>query len=55
MFVFCLIGLATGWVANRVLDEHTIRKNRELFPEERQEDPSGSGSEEKEAGEPAAG
>lgn len=34
LFVFCLIGLATGWVANRVLDEHTVTKNREMFPEE---------------------
>jgi hypothetical protein len=34
MFVFCLIGLGTGWVANRVLDEHASAKKREMFPEE---------------------
>lgn len=33
MFAFCVIGLATGWVANRVLDEHARAKHRELFPE----------------------
>jgi hypothetical protein len=33
MFAFCVIGLATGWVANRVLDEHAKAKHRELFPE----------------------
>lgn len=33
MFVFCVIGLATGWVANRVLDEHAQAKHREMFPD----------------------
>lgn len=34
MFAFCVLGLCTGWVANRVLDEHALAKNREMFPEE---------------------
>lgn len=34
LFVFCLIGLCVGWVANRVLDEHAVRRNRELFPDD---------------------
>lgn len=34
LFVFCFLGFATGWVANRVLDEHAVRRHRELFPDE---------------------
>lgn len=34
MFAFCALGLCTGWVAHRVLDEHALAKNREMFPEE---------------------
>jgi len=37
MFLFLLIGLGTGWVANRVLDEHAVAKNREMFPEDPEE------------------
>lgn len=33
MIVFCAIGLCTGWVASRVLDEHAKARKRELFPE----------------------
>lgn len=34
MLAFCLLGLGTGWVAYRVLDEHAIRRHREMFPSE---------------------
>lgn len=33
MIAFCFIGLTTGWVANRVLDEHAKAKHAEMFPE----------------------
>ncbi len=34
LFVFCLIGLGTGWVASRVLDEHAATRSREMFPDQ---------------------
>jgi len=34
MLLFCVIGLCTGWVANRVLDEHAQARHREMFREE---------------------
>lgn len=34
MLAFCLLGMSAGWVACRLLDEHTLRKHRELFPAE---------------------
>jgi hypothetical protein len=37
MFVFCAIGLITGWAAYRIMDEHAVNKHRELFPEETEE------------------
>jgi len=33
LLLFCCLGLTTGWVANRVLDEHAKAKHREMFPE----------------------
>ena len=30
--VFCALGLVTGWVAFRVLDEHAIDLHRRMFP-----------------------
>jgi hypothetical protein len=38
MLAFCLLGLCAGWVAYRVLDEHALRRHRELFPSEVQEE-----------------
>ena len=35
MVLFCLIGLASGWVANRVLDEHTLLRHHEMFGDEK--------------------
>ncbi len=32
LFIFCGLGLGVGWVGSRVLDEHAVRKNREMFP-----------------------
>ncbi len=34
MLAFCLLGMCTGWVAYRVLDEHAVRKHREVFSSE---------------------
>ncbi len=31
MFVFCAIGLYVGWVAQRILDEHALCRNNEMF------------------------
>jgi len=31
MFAFCLIGLCVGWVAQRILDEHAVRRHGEMF------------------------
>ena len=28
---FCVIGMTVGWVAYRVLDEHALSKQREMF------------------------
>jgi len=44
-FAFCLIGMAVGWVASRVLDEHALRRNAELFHgEEESQGADGPGS-----------
>lgn len=40
---FCIIGLIVGWVSYRVLDEHTIRLNREMFSEIEEEKDAGAG------------
>ena len=41
MFAFCLIGLCAGWVAQRILDEHTVRRHGEMFKVvEEDEEPS---------------
>ena len=49
MLIFCVIGLCVGWVAYRVLDEHAVRRHREMFLTEEQEEPtpdsSGNGQE----------
>lgn len=37
MVIFCMMGMATGWVASRVLDEHVIRKQKELYGEDGEE------------------
>lgn len=43
MFVFCCLGLAAGWVAYRILDEHALRMHRELFnPDEKDEASAGA-------------
>jgi hypothetical protein len=34
LLVFCCLGLTTGWVASRVLDEHAKARHREMFREE---------------------
>jgi len=39
MFVFCLIGLCVGWVAQRVLDEHAVRRHGEMFKEVEEDEP----------------
>jgi len=31
--VFCTLGLVTGWIAFRVLDEHALARHRQMFPE----------------------
>ena len=53
LFVFCFLGLGTGWVANRIMDEHALRKNREMFPEE-PEPPTAPESDSQQSGGPAA-
>jgi hypothetical protein len=51
MLLFCLLGMCAGWVAYRVLDEHAIRRHREMFPEEAQgKPPAGAQPAEVEAG-----
>ena len=43
LVLFCIIGLITGWLGYRVLDEHALRRSRELFSEiEEEEDASAS-------------
>jgi hypothetical protein len=41
MLIFCGIGLCVGWVASRVLDEHALRRHREMFSGETGSDASG--------------
>ncbi|MBI4578658.1 MAG: hypothetical protein HY718_03095 [Planctomycetes bacterium] len=48
MCVFFALGLAVGWVACRVIDEHTLKEHRELFPD-------GDSPGESPGGDPAAG
>jgi len=33
LFVFCVIGLCVGYVAHRVLDEHALRRHKDMFQE----------------------
>ena len=33
MFIFFALGLVVGWIAYRVIDEHSLREHRELFPD----------------------
>ncbi|NLE59242.1 MAG: hypothetical protein GX616_12840 [Planctomycetes bacterium] len=51
MLAFCLLGMCAGWVAYRILDEHALRKHREMFPAEGQAEQSAgvgpAGSEDK--------
>ena len=49
MGIFCLLGMATGWVANRVLDEHALRKHHEYFPDGELTDEAGQTSPDSEA------
>lgn len=32
LVVFFILGLVTGWVAFRVLDEHALARHRQMFP-----------------------
>jgi len=32
MFIFFALGLAVGWIACRVIDEHSLAEHREMFP-----------------------
>lgn len=48
MVIFCAIGFGVGWVAYRVLEEHALRKHREMFPDELEGDePTASDESEK--------
>ena len=38
MFLFCVIGLGVGYVAHRVLDEHALRRRKEMFQEVDEDD-----------------
>jgi hypothetical protein len=33
MFIFFALGLAVGWIACRVIDEHSLKQHGELFPD----------------------
>lgn len=33
MFIFFALGLVVGWIAYRVIDEHSLKQHRELFPD----------------------
>ena len=58
MLAFCLLGMCAGWVAYRVLDEHALRRHREMFPSEvqvEQEAESGPASSETRGKPPPAG
>ena len=33
MFVFFALGLGVGWVAYRIVDEHSVSEHRRMFPE----------------------
>ena len=33
LFLFFFLGLFVGWIASRVVDEHAIRRHREIFPD----------------------
>ena len=49
LLICCAVGLVTGWIAGRVLDEHASRRYREMVPEgesaEASEDPASTGPE----------
>ncbi|NLX13232.1 MAG: hypothetical protein GXY44_06195 [Phycisphaerales bacterium] len=45
MFLFFFLGLFTGWVAYRVIDEHIIAMHREMFREVEEESGDKAGSE----------
>lgn len=59
MVAFCLLGMCAGWVAYRVLDEHALRRHRELFApevhEEQRAEGSSAGSDNKGKPPPAGG
>ncbi len=56
MFVFCVIGLCVGYVGQRVLDEHAIRRHGEMFKEVDEEEEASRDSQAASAGTgPAAG
>ncbi len=44
MFVFFALGLAVGWVACRVIDEHSLKQHREMFPDAEPEAKSAAAS-----------
>jgi uncharacterized membrane protein YraQ (UPF0718 family) len=44
MFVFCVIGLCVGYVAHRVLDEHSLRRRSEMFKEVDEDPHAGNGT-----------
>ena len=54
MFAFCVIGLCAGWVAQRILDEHAVRRNNEMFKvvDEEEEEEASQGAQ---AAAPAGG
>ena len=31
LFLFAVLGLFVGWVAHRVIDEHAVQRNEEMF------------------------
>lgn len=43
LFVFCVIGLCVGYVAHRVLDEHALRRHKEMFQEVDEDQNAGDG------------
>jgi len=50
MFMFCVIGLCVGYVGQRVLDEHAIRRHGEMFREVDEEEEASRGSQAAPAG-----
>lgn len=31
LFIFCALGMLVGWIGTRVLDEHAVHRQKELF------------------------